>query len=399
MNSLKIGIAGAGIGGLALAAGLAQSGHDVSVYDQFDTPRPVGSGLVIQPVGQAVLARIGALDTADAHGAQITHMLGHATGKSAPILDVKYGSVGGFARHGLALHRAALFHAVYEAATQSGARVITSRDVRGVTDGTRRQLIFADGETSEPCDLVVDASGVGSTLSPLRARALPYGAIWGVVDWPENAPLPAHQLSQRYEAARRMVGVLPIGLLPGGETRKTALFWSLTREELKQWQESPIEAWCGEATALWPEAAPYIAQVTQHSQMTAAFYSHGSLRNPVAKSLVHIGDAAHRASPQLGQGANMALLDAWALAQALTQEADLADALALYHKSRRLHVWVYQWMSAIFTPLYQSHSRLLLALRNHLLAPLAQLRPSPYILSQLVCGDILRPLRGGLAAP
>jgi 2-polyprenyl-6-methoxyphenol hydroxylase-like FAD-dependent oxidoreductase len=399
MSNLKIGIAGAGIGGLALAAALSQSGHDVSVFDQFDAPRPVGSGLVIQPVGQAVLARIGALDMAEAHGAQVTHMLGHATGKRAPILDVKYGFVDGQARHGLALHRAALFHAVHEAAKKAGARVVPSHEVRGVTDGARRQLTFANGETSTPFDLVVDASGAGSPLSPLRARTLPYGAIWDVVDWPENAPLPAHQLSQRYEAARRMVGVLPIGLLPGGSTRKTALFWSLTRKKLKQWQDAPIEAWRNEAMALWPAAAPYIAQVTQHSQMTPAFYSHGSLRNPVALGLVHIGDAAHRASPKLGQGAKMALLDGWALAQALTQKADLADALALYHKSRRLHLWVYQWMSAVFTPLYQSHNRVLPALRNHLLAPIAQIPPSPYILSRLVCGDMLAPLSGGLAKP
>ncbi len=399
MAALKVGIAGAGIGGLALAAALARSGHDVTVYDQFDAPRPVGSGLVIQPVGQAVLFRIGALDVAETHGAQVTHMLGHATGKRMPILDVKYGSVKGRPRHGLALHRAALFHAVHQAAIKVGVRMLASHEVVSVSDGPKRQLSFTNGEVSAPFDLVVDASGAGSPLSPLRARALPYGAIWGVVDWPDDAPLPAHQLSQRYEAARRMVGVLPIGLLPGGTRRQTALFWSLTRDELAAWQASPIEAWKAQAKALWPEAAPYVDGITQHDQMTPAFYSHGSLRTPVAPGLVHIGDAAHRASPQLGQGANMALLDAWALSQALVARGDLADALALYHKSRRLHLWVYQWMSAVFTPLYQSHSRFLPALRNHLLAPVAQIPPSPYILSRLVCGDMLPPLRSGLPAP
>lgn len=394
MTPLNIGIAGAGIGGLALAAALAQAGHAVTIYDQFDAPRPVGSGLVIQPVGQAVLARIGALDVADAHGARVTHMLGYATGKRRPILDVKYGTKGGVARHGLALHRAALFHAVHLAAVEAGATVVPSHDVQGITDGPKRQLRFADGNLSVPYDLVVDASGAGSALSPLQARALPYGAIWGVVDWPDTAPLPAHHLSQHYEAARRMVGVLPIGTLPGGTTRKAALFWSLTRDELTAWQAAPIEDWRAQATALWPEAAPFVAQITAHDQMTPAFYSHGTLRTPVAPGLVHIGDAAHRASPQLGQGANMALLDAWALAQALAARSDLAEALALYHKARRRHLWVYQWMSAVFTPLYQSHSRVLPALRNHLLAPLAQIPPSPYILSRLVCGDLLSPMRG-----
>jgi len=397
MKPLTIGIAGAGIGGLAAAAALAQAGHDVTVYDQFDTPRPVGSGLVIQPVGQAVLARIGALDVAEAHGAQVTHMLGHATGKRLPILDVRYAPRKSTPRHGLALHRAALFHAVHLAAATTGVTLVASHEVSSVTDTTPRQLIFANGDTSPPYDLIIDAAGADSPLSPLKARALPYGAIWGTVDWPEDAPLPDHQLSQRYEAARRMVGVLPIGLLPGGKTRKAALFWSLTRPELETWRTTPIEAWKADASTLWPDAAPYLADVTCHGDMTAAFYAHGSLRTPVARGLIHIGDAAHRASPQLGQGANMALLDAWALAQALTAGSDLPEALARYHKSRRWHLWAYQAMSALFTPLYQSHSRVLPALRNHLLAPMAQIPPAPRLLSRLVCGDLLPPLQAGLS--
>ncbi|MEZ5947060.1 MAG: NAD(P)-binding protein [Hyphomonas sp.] len=42
-------IAGAGIGGLAAAAFLARQGHAVTVYDQFEAPGPVGSGLIRRP--------------------------------------------------------------------------------------------------------------------------------------------------------------------------------------------------------------------------------------------------------------------------------------------------------------------------------------------------------------
>ena len=48
---MDIAIAGAGIGGPAAGAMLAQAGHDVTIYDQSAAPAPVGSGLVIQPVG------------------------------------------------------------------------------------------------------------------------------------------------------------------------------------------------------------------------------------------------------------------------------------------------------------------------------------------------------------
>jgi 2-polyprenyl-6-methoxyphenol hydroxylase-like FAD-dependent oxidoreductase len=65
--------------------------------------------------------------------------------------------------------------------------------------------------------------------------------------------------------------------------------------------------------------------------------------------LAFIGDAAHRASPQLGQGANMALFDALALARALHQNP-LDDALPRYAQTRRWHVRLYQTLSAVFTP-------------------------------------------------
>lgn len=397
MTQLKIGIAGAGIGGLAVAAGLARDGHDVALYDQFDTPRPVGSGLVIQPVGQAVLSQIGANDAAHGLGRKITHMLGHEARRNRAILDVQYDPDNTGHRYGLAIHRASLFHVLMTAADTAGVKIRTSARVTGHETG---HLIFETGERSDRFDLIIDATGATSPMSPLKARTLPYGAVWGTVDWPKDAPVPDWQLSQRYRHARNMVGVLPIGQLPGDTKDKAAIFWSLPKGGFDGFQRQPIAEWKAEAEALWPDFAPFLADVTDHAQLTPAFYSHGTLRNPTGPGFVHIGDAAHRASPQLGQGANMALLDAWALCVACREGKDLDDALQRYRRMRARHLWLYQAMSALFTPLYQSDSRILPVLRDHLLAPLSKLRPTRYLLARLVCGDLVAPLRKtGLRLP
>jgi len=383
---MKIAVVGAGIGGLALASLASRAGHEVCLWERFEQPRPVGSGLVIQPVGLAVLDRIGVGEEARALGAPIARMQGHlASGRS--VLDVSYRD----SAPGLAMHRSALFNLLWQAAQAAGVAIRTASDihtaplVRG-----RRTLCLSGGQTVDDVDLVVDASGAGSRLSPLKARPLDFGAIWGTVPWPAHTALPTNELRQRYQAASRMVGVLPVGRMHSDDVPRAAVFWSMRTDDLATWGQTPVDVWRDEALALWPEAAPFLETITHADQMTPARYAHGTLRQPHASGLVFIGDAAHRASPQLGQGANMALLDAWALFTAL-QSHSLAEALPRYAAMRRWHVRMYQVMSALFTPMYQSGSRSLPLLRDHLLAPATRLPGVSRLLTALVSGDLLRP--------
>lgn len=387
---VKIAVAGAGIGGLTAAGLLADLGHDITVFDQFDAPRPVGSGLVIQPVGQSVLRALGAWDMAASKGAKVRHMLGLEAESGRTVLDVRYDR-NDAAAFGLAIHRAALFDAIMQAAMTRPIRLEQSCKIKGINQDSDGATLYIDGAGSAgPFDLVIDATGVNSPLSPLRSVPLPYGAIWGTVDWPDT-DLPADQLSQRYRRADRMIGALPIGSLPGETVQKAAIFWSLPRDAHADWQAAGLSHWKDEAITLWPDFAPFIDQITDPTQMTMANYSHGTLRRPYDRRLVHIGDAAHRTSPQLGQGANMALLDAMALARALA-DRPLQNALPAYARARRWHVGVYQTFSRVFTPQYQSDSRLLPILRDRLLFPLSTVPPIPRILTSLVCGTMLPPL-------
>ncbi|MFZ7090342.1 FAD-dependent oxidoreductase [Primorskyibacter sp. 2E233] len=390
--TLKIAVAGAGIGGLAVATGLAQAGHRVQVFDQFDAPAPVGSGLVIQPVGLEVLTHLGAGKAALAQGNQVHRMLGREADSGRRVLDVSY-RTGKLARFGLAIHRAALFDALLETAIRSGVDICPGRRVTSALDGH----VQFDGGSAGPFDMIIDACGAGSPLSPLKARDLDYGALWATVDWPAGSDLPRDELRQVYRKADRMLGVLPIGTVPGQKGLKAAIFWSLPRGGYVDWLAKGLEAWRAEAFGLWPAYGSFARQITDTAQMTMARYSHGTLVKPYGQGVIHIGDAAHRASPQLGQGANMALLDAWALVRAIKVAQGDADLAALYYaRARRWHVWGYQTMSWLFTPQYQSDSRLLPVIRDRALFPLSQVPPVPRALSRLVCGDLLPPV-GSLA--
>jgi len=311
----------------------------------------------------------------------LVQMIGHAGGRK--VLDVRYRT----GAPGLAMHRASLFGVLWDQVQTSGVQIVTGAAVTGHDDGwLRRDKADALG----PFDLIVDASGAGSVLSPLKARKLNFGAVWATVSWPQTA-LPANQLTQRYLRASRMAGVMPIGCLPGDPTPKAALFWSQSEAEAAAWPTTDFAAWQAATTVFWPDFAAFTAPLT-HADLTQARYSHGSLALPYADGIAFIGDAAHRASPQLGQGANMALLDAMALTRALN--GGLHDALPRYAAMRRWHRRFYQGFSAVMTPMYQSDSRLLPMLRDWGLAPTARMPVIRGILTALVCGDVLPPLSG-----
>jgi 2-polyprenyl-6-methoxyphenol hydroxylase-like FAD-dependent oxidoreductase len=72
----------------------------------------------------------------------------------------------------------------------------------------------------------------------------------------------------------------------------------------------------------------------------------------------------------------------------------LPDALQRYAHMRRWHVRLFQAASALFTPFYQSDSRVLSVMRDRLLAPLTRVPPLDGFVARLVAGMTVAPLRG-----
>ncbi|GGD46725.1 NAD(P)-binding protein [Erythrobacter arachoides] len=389
-----IAIAGCGIAGLAAATLLARAGHRVTLYDRFETPRPLGSGLMIQPTGLAVLAALGLADRAVVLGAPVHALLGRGT-HGEPVLEAAYSDLPVPDAFGLGIHRASLFGMLFDAARASGAMIVTGRAIAAsVIDGEARRLTFVDSTRSPPHELVIDALGVGSPLVPQNGGWLPFGALWATVDWPCDSAFSPTLLEQRYDRASRMVGLLPVG---GG---RAAFFWSLRADRLDRWRQRGMAAFREEVCALWPACETVMDQLAAPEHLTFARYAHRTARQPTGERIVHLGDAWHAASPQLGQGANMALLDAWALGRAIAETPDLAAALARYRALRQGHVRLYQWLTRTFTPPFQSDSIWPALLRDLVMAPGSRVPPGPRLKATLVAGLAAANLpRLGLALP
>ena len=85
--------------------------------------------------------------------------------------------------------------------------------------------------------------------------------------------------------------------------------------------------------------------------------------------MLFIGDAAHGTSPQLGQGANLGLMDAYTLATSLAETGDLLSALLLFERRRAATVRYYRQASHLLTPFFQSHLAPLGWLRDAFMGP------------------------------
>lgn len=371
---MRCAVIGCGVGGIAAALALARRGHEVALFEAFDTPRPLGSGLLLQPSGLRALEALGLAETVLASGAPIYGVDGR-NARGRPVLAMRYDDwrEGAF---GLGIHRAALFDALYQSLTGGGVALRTGVRITGVREPERPVLIDAEGQTHGPFDMAVCADGHGSALRQVvrpNARARPYrwGAVFANVR--DDAQRFPGLLHQRYEHAQVMMGVLPIGRGPAGETDLCALFWSLPVSDHDTFLAGDLAAWRRRATLLWPEAGGLIDQITGADAFSRAAYRDVQAGRWSEGGLILIGDAAHGASPQLGQGANLALIDAVELAARLDEtHAPVPQRLRRIQAIRRRQTSAYQLISRWLTPLFQSDGRLGPWFRDQIFGPLSQ---------------------------
>jgi 2-polyprenyl-6-methoxyphenol hydroxylase-like FAD-dependent oxidoreductase len=377
---LAIGVVGCGTAGSAAALLLARAGHRVTVLERVAAPGPVGAGIIVQPTGQAVLARLGLLAAVEARAARIDRLWcrrwtpavsASADGGDGTLVDLRYAEIAS-RWHGLGVHRGLLFQALFDAVQAAPIDLRLGVAAAALQpEGARHQIVDSAGTRHGPFDLVVVADGAVSELRGAargaRDRAYPWGALWFVADDPDATWGRRAELYQVVRGTARMYGALPTGLGPRGETPVVSLFWSLRADRLEAWRAAGLAPWKEEVRRFDPRIAPVLDQIRSPEQIVFARYRDVTLRAPHAPGLVFLGDAAHATSPQLGQGANLALWDAMVLADALAGAATLGSALAAYAAVRRPHLAYYQRAARWLTPFFQSDSPALGWLRDRLM--------------------------------
>jgi 2-polyprenyl-6-methoxyphenol hydroxylase-like FAD-dependent oxidoreductase len=295
-------VVGAGIGGLAAAVALRGAGWDVEVRERRDEPWDEGAGISLWPNALRALDALGVGDDVRAVGH--AHEAGGIRDRHGHWL-ARTDNAALARRHGdgiLVLARSALLR------TLAGA----------LPDGTVRTGVTVEDPGAADHDLVVGADGIGSAVRRLVApSARPRST--GTVAWRLSAPLddPPRAGGETWGVGA-YAGLAPHGdgrvhlwaVVPAGEAAASDL--DALRRRLADWH-APIPA-------LLERVDPASALVTELRWLPP-------LRTFVAGRVALLGDAAHAMTPNLGQGACLALEDAAVLGAC-------ADDLARYDRLR-----------------------------------------------------------------
>jgi salicylate hydroxylase len=326
LTDRQVTVIGAGVAGLCVARALALRGARVTVLEQADRIAEIGAGLQISPNGGAVLAALGlgaALEAASL-GAEAVELRDGGTGALVLRLDL--------AGRGFRLvHRADLIDLLADGACAAGAEIRLGQRVDRVDlSGPRPLLVTAGGATIES-DLLVGADGLRSPVRATLPGARP-PAFTGQVAWratlttrPGELPVAEVQMAP----GRHLVSYP----LRGGSLRNIVAV-----EERAAWTE---EGWSlrDDPDALRRAFRDFSPRVRGWLEGVEEVYLWGLFRHPVAPCwhrgrAVVLGDAAHPTLPFLAQGANMALEDAWVLAECLAGETSPETAFAAFEAAR-----------------------------------------------------------------
>jgi 2-polyprenyl-6-methoxyphenol hydroxylase-like FAD-dependent oxidoreductase len=333
------------------------------VFEKVAVPLPVGAGIMLQPSGQRVLRDLGLLDVVLARAAPCAQ-LRVVQPSGAELLLLKYHDVDARYR-GYGIHRGILFEALL-GAVRAELELVLGADVQEIMRAGERRFLRTDaGHEYGPFDLVVVADGARSRLRGVaqvsRQDGYPWGALWFMAE--DRDGVFDGELYQVVSGTSQLIGLLPTGRDPAGR-KCVSLFVSVRADRTQAFLAQPLDTIRTKIVALAPRAETVVKQLTAPSDLLFSGYMDVVMPRWHGRREVYLGDAAHATSPQLGQGANLALYDAHALAAALDAEADVPRALERYTRARKAHLAYYQFITRALTPFFQSDYEALGTLRD-----------------------------------
>jgi 2-polyprenyl-6-methoxyphenol hydroxylase-like FAD-dependent oxidoreductase len=311
---MKIVIVGGGIGGLSLARELSLRRFQVTVFEKATKLNPVGAGIIMNPNAMRVLEKNGLAEEVRRDSwPYLTRETRDAAGRLLATRDYRPLYDSGKLAPGALVHRAHLLDVLF----------------RSLPPGTVEFGKIVRNISGVKADLVVGADGIHSQVrrdlfGDYKPRYMGYRSHRLVMD-----NVGGVRCFTEYLGRGQRIGVVPI-------SEKRVYVWTTFNSRKEDFSA--------------PDLARMFSQFTHEPlrRMFAALPAPQSIITTEIEELwvenwhnekaVLLGDAAHAMTPNIGQGAGMAMEDARVLAEELAGGAFIERALANYVRRRKPRV-------------------------------------------------------------
>ncbi|WP_016906225.1 FAD-dependent monooxygenase [Streptomyces xiaopingdaonensis] len=331
----RIAVVGSGIGGLTLAASLAESGMPCAVFEQARALTEIGAGVQVAPNAARHLLGLGLGSELARDAVPVEEMRVHGwTGELIAATPFGVACEKLYLAPYYAVHRADLQRALLRLVGERPLRL--GHRLRAVSrDGEEQVLTFADG-TAHRADLVVGADGIHSVVRESLVRDAPVfsglGVFRGLVPMERLSAAAREPLIRMWWGPGRHLVCYPVS---GGRSMSFAAIAPLAEAGAESWSAPGDPAELVAAFAGWGGLVPEITEAAGTVRRWA-LYDRPELPTWSSERLTVLGDAAHPMLPFMAQGANQAVEDAAELASLLAgaERDDVPEVLTRYEQAR-----------------------------------------------------------------
>lgn len=328
----RFAVIGAGIGGLSVAIAMQRKGFHVTVYERAPAIKPLGAGLLLAANAINAFQEIGIREDILKAGSMLTKLcIKDQQGKiltstDAEKLSTKFDGFNNFTIHRSDLHDA-LLQCLKEGTVQLDKSTVdftqSSNDVR---------ISFLDGTFTET-DYVIACDGIHSVFrQKLLPESMPryagYTCWRAVIDKLPPSLAKLKETTETWAAAGRF-GIAPLN--------KGRLYW-FACVNAKQNDALKRAYTIEDLRTYFQDFHDPIPEILRHTKSEQLIWSDIIDIKPVKQfafsNVVLMGDAAHATTPNMGQGACMAIEDAAVLANTIERTPSVVEAFKIFEQKR-----------------------------------------------------------------
>jgi 2-polyprenyl-6-methoxyphenol hydroxylase-like FAD-dependent oxidoreductase len=342
-RSRKALIIGAGIAGPITAILLKRAGFEAQVFEAWPYSTGIGGGLQIAPNGMHVLAAAGLAEEIISRGsvAEAFEFYSQSGGRLGAInmnMQQRFG------QPAVNMRRATLNEAIVNKAWCENVELFFEKRLVRIEDRADQPIVahFADGSSAEG-DFLIGADGVHSAV---RTHVLPDGptpfdtGLIGFGGFVPRSLIEDTSIRQRVQTTFGQSGFFGCGFC-SSDAEDGVMWWStqpapvgIDAATYRAMSQAALKRHLLNFHAGWRDPIPQILEAAENIVITATL-DVATLPTWSRGRTLLIGDAAHATSPHAGQGASIALEDAFRLACLMQNDEEVSVTFEKFERERR----------------------------------------------------------------